>query len=74
MGLKRGLYFNVRKLITNVWNQSAEENIWKPKVAVEWLALLHRAQEVPGSNIDPKTSFSWFSSVPPGKRRDDALN
>jgi hypothetical protein len=46
--------------------------------AVEWLALLLRIREVPGSNLGPKTGylycgFSWFSSVPPGKCWDITL-
>jgi hypothetical protein len=50
-----------------------------PDVMVEWLALLLRIREVPGSNLGPETDypdwgFSWFSSVFPGKCRDSTLN
>jgi hypothetical protein len=42
---------------------------------VEWLTLLLRIREVPGSNLDPETGypdlgFSCFFSVSPGKCRD----
>jgi hypothetical protein len=40
--------------------------------------LLLRIREVPGSNLGPEAVypecvFSWFSSVPPGKFRDNTL-
>jgi hypothetical protein len=43
------------------------------------LALLLRFREIPGSNPDPAISYpdcdySWFSSVPPDKCRDDVSN
>jgi hypothetical protein len=46
---------------------------------VEWLILLLRIREVLGSNFGPETACPdrgvlWFSSVPPGKCRDVALN
>jgi hypothetical protein len=50
-----------------------------PNVMVEWLALLLRILEVPGSNLGPETGhsdwgFSWFSSIPPGKCQDSTLS
>jgi hypothetical protein len=45
-------------------------------VVIEWLTLLLRVQEVPGSNIGPETGcpefFLSFLSLP-GKCRDSAL-
>jgi hypothetical protein len=46
-----------------------KSGIWKtylPNVMVEWLTLVFRIQEVPGSNLGPEIScpnwdFSWFS-------------
>jgi hypothetical protein len=45
---------------------------------VEWLTLLLRIREVPGSNLGSETGytdwgFSWFSSVLPSECRDSAL-
>jgi hypothetical protein len=47
-------------------------------VVVEWLTLLLRIREVPGSNLSPETAYPesgswWFSSDPPGKYEDSAL-
>jgi hypothetical protein len=43
-----------------------------------WLAHLLHIKEVPGSNLGLKTGFllrlSWYSSVLPGKCRDNTLN
>jgi hypothetical protein len=45
-------------------------------VALEWLALLAPSRvsrcEIPGDRLS--WSFSWFSSVPPGRYRDRTLN
>jgi hypothetical protein len=50
-----------------------------PNVVVGWLTLLLRNQEVPGSNLGPKTGcpdwgFLWFFSVPPRDFRNIILN
>jgi hypothetical protein len=50
-----------------------------PNVVVEWLTLLLRSREVPGSNLGPEVDylgwgFPWPSSVPPSKFRDSTLN
>jgi hypothetical protein len=40
-------------------------------VVVEWLTLLLRIREDPGSNLSPDTGYTdgflWFSSVPRGR-------
>jgi hypothetical protein len=45
-------------------------NLWILNFVIEWLTLLLRVQEVPGSNLGTETSypncFSWFFSVYPG--------
>jgi hypothetical protein len=46
---------------------------WR-NLVVEWLTLLLRIRELPGSNLGPETSIpdwgvSWLSSVPPGEYR-----
>jgi hypothetical protein len=50
-----------------------------PDVMVDWLTLLLRIREVPGSNVGletgcPARGFSWFFSVSPNKCRDITLN
>jgi hypothetical protein len=55
-----------------------DDNANHRNVVVEWLKLLFRIWEVPGSNLGPDTSysdwdFSWFPSVP-SEFRDSALN
>jgi hypothetical protein len=48
----------------------AEFFILQPNFMVEWLALMLRIREVPGSNVGPEIlSFSCFYSVLPGKCR-----
>jgi hypothetical protein len=47
-------------------------------VVVEWLGLLIRVLEVPGSNLGPDTGYlergsSWFSLVPPGESLDSSF-
>jgi hypothetical protein len=49
-----------------------------PNVVVEWLTLILRIREGPGSILGPATGypnsrFSWFSSVPPGELLDSTL-
>jgi hypothetical protein len=48
-----------------------------PNVVVEWLTLLLRIREVPGSNLGPgdwlSYGFSLSSSVPPGKYRNSTF-
>jgi hypothetical protein len=68
-----GSYHNT--VILDTWIASA----LAPHIATEWLALLFRIREVPGSNRGPETGYpgwgsSWLSSVPPGKCRDSTLN
>jgi hypothetical protein len=51
--------------------------LW-PSVVAEWLELMFRIREVPGSNLGSETGypvcdFSWFLSVPPGKFWDKTL-
>jgi hypothetical protein len=55
------------------------EQHFHEEVVVKWLALLFQIREFPRLNIGPKTgyrklNFSCFSSVFPGKCRDNALN
>jgi hypothetical protein len=50
----------------------------KPNILVEWLILLLRTREVPGSNLGPGDRISWlrflwFSSVPPVECQDSTL-
>jgi hypothetical protein len=49
----------------------------EPNVVVEWLTLLLRIREAPGSNLGPVTSylmrFSWLSEITPGKCQNSAL-
>jgi hypothetical protein len=45
-------------------------------VVVEWLTILLRIWEVPGSNLEtgyPCWGFSWFFSVPTGEFRISTL-
>jgi hypothetical protein len=51
----------------------------KPSLATEWLALVLRIREVPGSSLGPETGyyyrgFSCIFSVRTGEFRDSALN
>jgi hypothetical protein len=59
-------------------NKGAPWEVWLNAV-VEWLTLLFRILKVRGSSLSPETSyydwgFSWASSVPSRRYRDNALN
>jgi hypothetical protein len=63
---KNGLYRP-----TFICYKSSQKRRFSPNVAVQWLALLLRIQEVPGANLGPETDypdigFPWFSSIRPG--------
>jgi hypothetical protein len=42
---------------TGVSDHFMKECLWAPKVILEWLALLLRIREVPGSNLGLKTGY-----------------
>jgi hypothetical protein len=63
--------------ISCYWLYKGDSSPWTPNVVVEWLTLLLRIREVPGSNFGPLTGypglyFSWFLSAPLGECRVSA--
>jgi hypothetical protein len=53
-------------------------SIISPNVTAKWLPLLLPIRKVPGLNLSPESgypdSFSFYSTVPPGKYLGSTLN
>jgi hypothetical protein len=68
--VKREGFLIIRMIMEAVCSSERLADIQKPNVMVKWLTFQLRIREIPGSNLDPETSysdcgFSWFSSVTP---------